>query len=82
MSLTHPHAVVPNSLPGWALHYLSPQWPKLVRYVGHGAWPIDNNHRHAARGMTEVHHHVSSADESDTGGVQMRWVKGAGSFST
>lgn len=41
--LTHLHAVVPGSLLGKALHYLSSQWPKLVRYVEHGAWPIDNN---------------------------------------
>lgn len=43
MLLTHLHAVVPGSLLGKALHYLSSQWPKLVRYVEHGAWPIDNN---------------------------------------
>ena len=43
MLLTHLHAVVPNSLLGKALHYLSSQWPKLIRYVENGAWPIDNN---------------------------------------
>lgn len=43
MLLTHLHAVVPGSLLGKALHYLSSQWRKLVRYVEHGAWPIDNN---------------------------------------
>lgn len=43
MLLTHLHAVVPGSLLGKALHYLSSQWPKLVRYVENGAWPIDNN---------------------------------------
>lgn len=39
----HLHAVAPGSLLGKALHYLSKQWPKLVRYVENGAWPIDNN---------------------------------------
>jgi transposase len=43
MTLAHLHAVVPNSLLGKALHYLSAQWPKLIRYVENGAWPIDNN---------------------------------------
>lgn len=39
----HLHAVAPNSLLGKALHYLAKQWPKLIRYVENGAWPIDNN---------------------------------------
>lgn len=43
MLLRHLHAVVPGSLLGTALHYLSAQWPKLIRYVENGAWPIDNN---------------------------------------
>lgn len=43
MLLRHLHAVVPGSLLGKALHYLSAQWPKLIRYVENGAWPIDNN---------------------------------------
>ncbi len=43
MLLQHLHAVVPNSLLGKALHYLSAQWPKLIRYVENGEWPIDNN---------------------------------------
>ncbi len=43
MLLAHLHVVVPNSLLGKALHYLSAQWPKLTRYVENGAWPIDNN---------------------------------------
>ena len=37
------HAVVPGSALGKALHYLSSQWPKLVRYVEDGRYPIDNN---------------------------------------
>jgi transposase len=43
MLLRHLHAVVPGSLLGKALHYLSAQWPKLTRYVENGTWPIDNN---------------------------------------
>ena len=43
MLLAHLHRVVPGSLLGKALHYLSAQWPKLKRYVENGAWPIDNN---------------------------------------
>ena len=43
MLLKHLHTVVPCSLLGKALHYLSAQWPKLIRYVENGAWPIDNN---------------------------------------
>lgn len=41
--LQHLHAVMPGSLLGKALHYLSSQWPKLTRFVENGAWPIDNN---------------------------------------
>jgi transposase len=37
------HAVVPGSLLGKALHYLSSQWPKLKRFVEDGTYPIDNN---------------------------------------
>ena len=37
------HAITPGSLMGKALHYLSAQWPTLIRYVKNGAWPIDNN---------------------------------------
>lgn len=40
MLLKHLHTVVPGSLLGKALHYLSAQWPKLIRYVENGAWPI------------------------------------------
>lgn len=39
----HLHTVLPQSLFGKALHYLSHQWPKLNRYVEHGNWPISNN---------------------------------------
>ncbi|WP_427500839.1 IS66 family transposase [Methylomonas sp. MED-D] len=41
--LQHLHAVIPGSLLGKALHYLSSQWSKLIRFVDNGAWPIDNN---------------------------------------
>ena len=41
--LTHLHASLPGSALGKALHYLSSQWPKLVRYVNDGRYPIDNN---------------------------------------
>jgi hypothetical protein len=50
----HLHAVAPNSLLGKALHYMEGQWPKLIRYVDNGAWPIDNNLCHAASGMTKI----------------------------
>ena len=35
--------MLPGSLLGKALHYLTAQWPKLVRYVDDGRYPIDNN---------------------------------------
>ncbi|WP_194727448.1 IS66 family transposase [Noviherbaspirillum malthae] len=41
--LANLHAVVPGSLLGRALHYLSGQWPKLTRYIEDGRYPIDNN---------------------------------------
>lgn len=37
------HAVAPSSLLGEALHYLHSQWPKLVRFLDNGAWPLDSN---------------------------------------
>jgi transposase len=37
------HAVLPQGKLGQALHYLHGQWPKLIRYVENGAWPISNN---------------------------------------
>ena len=43
LALQNLHAVLPGSLLGKALHYLTAQWPKLVRYVDDGRWPIDNN---------------------------------------
>lgn len=41
--LDHLHAVTPTGLLGKALHYLAGQWPKLIRFVQNGAWPIDTN---------------------------------------
>jgi transposase len=41
--LQHLHSVLPGSLLGKALHYLSSQWEKLVRYAHNGSYPIDNN---------------------------------------
>lgn len=41
--LTHLHGVLPQSLLGKALHYLHEQWPKLVRFLDDGRYPIDNN---------------------------------------
>ncbi|MBU9337253.1 IS66 family transposase [Burkholderia multivorans] len=35
--------VAPQSLLGKALTYLHGQWPKLIRYVENGNWPISNN---------------------------------------
>ena len=41
--LMHLHGVLPQSLLGKALHYLHEQWPKLVRFLHDGRYPIDNN---------------------------------------
>jgi hypothetical protein len=35
--------VEPSSLLGEALHYLHGQWPKLVRFLDNGTWPLDSN---------------------------------------
>jgi len=35
--------VPPKTALGAALHYLKQQWPRLVRYLDDGRWPIDNN---------------------------------------
>jgi transposase len=43
MLLEHLDNVVPGSLLGKALRYMSGQWPKLIRYVENGDWPISNN---------------------------------------
>jgi transposase len=54
LTLEQSPGVVPNSLLGKALTYLHEQWPKLIRYVQNGNWPISNNWCHAASGMTWV----------------------------
>lgn len=41
--LANVHGVLPKSLLGQALHYLSSQWSKLMRYVEDGRYSIDNN---------------------------------------
>jgi transposase len=41
--LAHRDRVVPQSLLGKAVHYLAAQWPKLVRFLEDGRYPIDNN---------------------------------------
>lgn len=41
--LTHLHRVAPSSLLGEAMHYLHGQWPKLVRFLDSGTWPLDSN---------------------------------------
>ncbi|MBB5547492.1 hypothetical protein GGD70_007852, partial [Paraburkholderia fungorum] len=43
-----------QSLLGKALTYLLGQWPKLIRYIENGNWPISNNQAHAASGMNHV----------------------------
>lgn len=35
--------VVPKSLLGKGLTYLRAQWPKLIRYIENGDWPVSNN---------------------------------------
>ena len=35
--------VAPKTALGRALHYLDHQWPRLVRYLDNGQYPIDNN---------------------------------------
>ncbi len=43
MLVEHLPDIVPSSLLGKALHYMSRQWPKTVRYVENGNWPISHN---------------------------------------
>jgi transposase len=43
LALQHLHGVLPGSLLGKALHYLTAQWRKLSRYADDGRFPIDNN---------------------------------------
>lgn len=35
--------VAPKTALGKALHYLDNQWPRLIRYLEDGSYPIDNN---------------------------------------
>ena len=41
--LSNLHTVLPGSLLGKALHYMSSQWSKLTQFVEDGSYPIDNN---------------------------------------
>lgn len=41
--VAHLASVVPSSLLGRASQYMQGQWPKLVRCVENGDWPISNN---------------------------------------
>jgi transposase len=41
--LTHLHATAPQSPLGKALQYLHSQWPKLIRFLDNGSYPLDNN---------------------------------------
>lgn len=41
--LAYRESVMPGSLLGKALHYLAGEWPRLVRFVEDGRFPIDNN---------------------------------------
>ncbi|KAK45666.1 transposase, partial [Caballeronia jiangsuensis] len=43
LALAQSPGIVPKSLLGKALTYLREQWPKLIRYVENGSWPISNN---------------------------------------
>lgn len=52
MMLAQLPTVVPSSLLGKALQYMSGQWHKLVRYIENGNWLISNNACHAASGIT------------------------------
>ena len=35
--------MAPKTALGKALHYLQHQWPRLIRYLENGRYPIDNN---------------------------------------
>jgi len=41
--LANLHTVAPSTLLGETLHYLHSQWPKLIRFLDNGAWPLDTN---------------------------------------
>jgi len=43
LALEQSPGVMPKSLLGKGLTYLREQWPKLIRYVENGNWPISNN---------------------------------------
>ncbi len=41
--MAHQHTVMPGSALGQAVAYLAGQWPKLIRFIDGGTYPIDNN---------------------------------------
>ena len=41
--LAHLHSTAPQPPLGKALHYLHGQWPKLIRFLDDGRYPLDNN---------------------------------------
>jgi hypothetical protein len=41
--LAHLHSTAPQPPLGRALHYLHGQWPKLIRFLDNGSYPLDNN---------------------------------------
>ena len=43
LAQAHLHTVAPGSLLGQALHYLTGQWSKLIRFLDDPRYPIDNN---------------------------------------
>ncbi|KVK81768.1 transposase [Burkholderia cepacia] len=43
LALEQSPSVVPKILLGKGLTYLREQWPKLIRYVENGSWPVSNN---------------------------------------
>jgi transposase len=43
LALEQSRNVVPKSLLGKGLTYLREQWPKLIRYIENGSWPVSNN---------------------------------------
>lgn len=58
-------AVLPKSLLGQALHYLSSQWPKLIRFVDDGRCSLDNNGQETP--------FVRSASDAETGCSPTPW---------
>ena len=43
LALEQSRNVAPKSRLGKGLTYLREQWPKLIRYIENGSWPVSNN---------------------------------------